>query len=245
MTQQSYSLKEIKNDKISPEQKKYFLHGYLVNDKGEKIFLDNTSIFLNNDEYYNLITNQKVIISLDEIVSIFKSVPIIKEPKIPFPQVDNFERFIGICEKLYQHESLSKEQIMSMFDIKPRHYNFNVAAGKYLGIINNESTTNISLNQIGIGIFSLDIKQRYLAIVSLILRHKPFHDLFRFFLDNERMPTTDEIFHIFKTNKLYNLNSDVTLKRRAQSASSWIKWILNLMEYEKISQNDKIQSILF
>lgn len=230
MTQNSYSLKKIKNNVTSSDMKHCFLNGYLLNEDGEKIYIDDLSIFLDNKEYYSLKNNQKVIISLKEIISVYNSAPIIKEPKIPFPQVDNFERFIKICEKLYQYESLSKEQIMNMFNVIPRHYNFNISAGKYLGIINNETRKNVSLNQIGIGIFSLNLKDRNLAIVSLILRHKPFHDLFRFYLDYERVPTSNEIYEILKTNNLYQLNSEVTLKRRAQSAKTWIIWILDLIQ---------------
>ena len=117
-----------------------------------------------------------------------------------------------------------------MFDINPRQYSFYISAGMYLGLINNEISKQRSLNQIGLGIFSLDIKERNLAIVKLILQHKPFHDVFRFYLDNERIPTSDEIFEILKGNKIYNVNSDVTLKRRATSVRSWIKWIVNLYE---------------
>ena len=51
-----------------------------------------------------------------------------------------------------------------------------------------------------------------------------------FYLDYHRIPTSDEIFDILKRNKIYNVSSDVTLKRRATSVRSWIKWIVNLYE---------------
>lgn len=230
MTKKSYLLKEIKDLEIASEKEQYFLNGSLIDSDGNIIYFDRTPIFLNKKEYNTIKRNQKVIFSFEEILSIFKSVPILKEPKIPFPQADIFEVFVEICEKLYQHKSLTREQIMKMFDINPRQYSFYISAGMYLGLINNEISKQRSLNQIGLGIFSLDIKERNLAIVKLILQHKPFHDVFRFYLDNERIPTSDEIFEILKGNKIYNVNSDVTLKRRATSVRSWIKWIVNLYE---------------
>ena len=230
MIEKSYSLKEIKDEEKTLDKEQYFLNGSLIDSEGNVIYFDRTPIFLNKSDYYILKNNQKIIFSFEEISSIFKSVSIIREPKIPFPQADIFEIFIEICEKLYQHESLSKEQIMAMFDINPRQYSFYISAGMYLGLIDYEISNQRSLNQIGLGIFSLDIKKRNLAIVKLILQHKPFHEVFRFYLDNKRLPRSDEIFDILKQNKIYNVNSDVTLKRRAASVRSWIRWIINLYE---------------
>ncbi|MBQ2962723.1 hypothetical protein [Methanobrevibacter sp.] len=228
MDKKSYSLIEIKDADKTADIEEYFFNGSLIDSEGNIIYFDRTPIFLNKSEYYSIKRNQKVLFSFEEVLAIFKSVPIIREPKIPFPQADIFEIFIEICEKLYQHKSLSREQIMKMFDINPRQYSFYISAGMYLGLINHEKSKQRSLNQIGLGVFSLDIKERNLAIVKLILQHKPFHDVFRFYLDYQRIPTSDEIFDILKKNKIYNVSSDVTLKRRAMSVRSWIKWIVNL-----------------
>ena len=230
MEKKSYFLKQIKDDEILYDEEQYFLNGSLMDSEGNVIYFDRTPIFLNKREYFTLKRNQKIIFSFEEILAIFKSVSIIREPKIPFPQADIFEIFIEICEKLYQHKSLTREQIIDMFEINPRQYSFYISAGMYLGLINHEKSKQRSLNQIGLGIFSLDIKNRNLAIAKLILQHKPFHDVFRFYLNNQRIPSSDEIFDILKQNKIYNVNSDVTLKRRAMSVRNWIKWIVNLYE---------------
>ncbi|MBQ3422306.1 MAG: hypothetical protein IJH34_11715 [Romboutsia sp.] len=230
MLKKYYSLKQIKDVDITSDENEYFLNGSLIDLEGNKIFLDRIPIFINKQDYYTLKRNQKIIFSFEEILSIYKSVPIIREPKIPFPQADIFEIFIEICEKLYQHKSLSREQIMHMFELNPRQYSFYISAGMYLGLIDNKKSKQRSLNQIGTGIFSLDIKERNLAIVKLIFQHKPFHDVFRFYLETEQIPSSDEIFDILKQNKIYNVNSDVTLKRRATSVRSWIKWIVDLYE---------------
>ena len=230
MEKKSYFIKEINDGEIISDKEQYLLNGTLIDLEGNVLYFDRTPIFLSKIEYHTLKRNQKIIFSFEEILSIFKSVSIIREPKIPFPQADIFEIFIEICEKLYQHKFLSREQIMKMFEINPRQYSFYISAGMYLGLINNEKSKQRSLNQIGLGIFSLDIKNRNLAIVKLILQHKPFHDVFRFYLDNQRIPTSDEIFEILKQNKIFNVYSDVTLRRRATSVRAWIKWIINLYE---------------
>ena len=148
-----YFLNEITDADITSDKEQYFLNGYLLDSEGNVIYLDHTPIFLNKKDFHALKKNQKNIFSFEEILSIFKSVPIIREPKIPFPQADIFEIFIDICEKLYQHKYLSREQIMKMFEINPRQYSFYISAGMYLGLINNEKSKQKSLNQIGTGIF--------------------------------------------------------------------------------------------
>ena len=65
-------------------------------------------------------------------------------------------------------------------------------------------------------------------MVNCILEHKPFYNVFSKYLENMMLPSTFEIFDILKCMEIYNVNSDVTLKRRSLSVSSWIKWIVKL-----------------
>lgn len=230
MTKKPFKLEKLDNDEDILNNE-YILNGTLVDSNGETIFLNNAIIFLDEDDYFYLKNNQEYICSFEEILSIFKSVAIRKEPKIPFPQADVFEVFVEICEKLYQHKSLTKIQIMDIFNLNPRQYSFYMSAGEYLSLINKKTSSNErSLSQIGLGVFSLSIKQRNLAIVKLILQHKPFYEVFRLYLDDKIIPDTDEIFEVLKRNEIYNVNSDVTLRRRATSVRSWIKWIIALYD---------------
>ena len=86
------------------------------------------------------------------------------------------------------------------------------------------------LTEKGKQIFSFDEKEKYLAITGLILEHKPFYDVFKAYLDNKRYLNHNEIFDILKNENLYNIKSDVTIKRRASAVKNWIEWILNLYD---------------
>ena len=163
-----------------------------------------------------------------DVLNIYQNLNLIKEPKIPFPQSDNFEIFVTICEKIYECEKLSRDEIMKIFDILPRQYSFYISAGNYLGLFKKEKVTNIYLSNKGRGIFSLNDKQKKLALVKLILQHKPFYDVFTVYLDYFVVPDTNDIFLILKKSELYNINSDVTLKRRSTTVKNWINWIVNL-----------------
>lgn len=167
-------------------------------------------------------------IIFDDIKQIFDSIEIVNEPDLPFPQVDNFKELINISEGLFQN-IMSREQIIQVYELQPRQYSFYIAAGEYLGLF-EKSNNDIFLSTKGLKIFMKSEKEKNLSLVHLILEHKPFYDVFRMYLENNKIPHVNEIFLILKENNIYNISSDVTLKRRATSVRSWIKWIVNLYE---------------
>ncbi|WP_413862296.1 SPOR domain-containing protein [Methanobrevibacter sp. UBA417] len=165
-------------------------------------------------------------ISFDDIKRVYDSVEFIEEPKVPFPQADNFFTLINICNELNKH-CLSPDEIKEKFNLQPRHYSFYVSAGIYLDLI-VKTYDNLCLSKKGKEIFSLSDKELNLNLVNCILEHKPFYNVFSKYLENMMLPSTFEIFDILKCMEIYNVNSDVTLKRRSLSVSSWIKWIVKL-----------------
>ena len=180
---------------------------------------------------WNMETKDKNIdnISFDEIKDIYQSVNLINEPEISFPQADGMDDIIKLAEKLYVQNSLNKSQIMEFLNVKTRHYSFIISAGQYLGIFErNIGIHNLSAK--GKEIFSLSTRNRNLKIVCSVLEHKPFYDVFTKYLETKLIPTSDEIFEILKNNYIYNVNSDVTLRRRASSVRTWITWIVDLID---------------
>lgn len=168
------------------------------------------------------------IITLEDILDIYYSVNLIPEPEIPFPQADVFDVFIAICKHLHDFGSLTRNEIMEIFQLKPRQYSFYKGAGEYLGLI--ERTRNsFNLTQEGLNLFSCNYKERNLGIVKLILQHKPFHDVFALYLENGEFPSSNDIFGVLKNNEIYNVNSDVTLKRRSSTVKGWMDWIISLI----------------
>lgn len=173
------------------------------------------------------IQNSKLI-RKEEIIDIFNNVSIIQEPEIPFPQVDVLSDLISVLDELYSYE-MSREDIMTLFDMKKRQFKYFMSAGNYLGLL-EKNENKYSLNEKGKEIFSLDLHDRNLEIVKLILEHKPFRDVYKNYLIHGTIPHRDIVADILKENNIYNVKSEVTLKRRATSTRSWIKWIVNLYE---------------
>lgn len=168
------------------------------------------------------------IISKKEIIDLFNNISIVEEPEIPFPQFDVMDEFVSFCEELYNH-SMSKEELMASFNIENRHYAFFTSAMKYLGIFELKEG-KVSLNSLGKEIFSLNNHDKYLELTKLILQHKPFSDVFTCYVQTDILPNSNDIFIILLNNQLYNLNSEVTIRRRSSTVRNWIRWIINLFE---------------
>lgn len=169
--------------------------------------------------------NEKLL-QYDDIINIYNSTTLIKEPKVPFPQADDFNTFLNICERLYLYR---KDDLISYYNLHEDQYERYMFAGEYLGLI-KKNKNQFSLSVQGILIFKKIPRQKYLSIVKLIFEHKPFNDVFSSFLRNNSIPTLDEIYTILNNNNLDNINSSITLRRRARTLKNWIKWIVSLYE---------------
>jgi len=176
---------------------------------------------------------QEGAINIEAIQSILDSVRVVKEPELPFPQADSFERVINLCELLKQKGFISKEDITQNYDFDHRQTDYYSNAGKYLGLIENGRENNqvgCTLTKVGLRIFGLPIVERQLKFVELILSHGAFRDTLKRYFDKGDTPSKDEVIDIMKNSKLHKVDSEQTYKRRASTIISWINWILELIE---------------
>jgi hypothetical protein len=169
-------------------------------------------------------------ITIEDVELLANSINSVPEPMVPFPQADKFERVIDLCSNLYnQNKSLEEIALDYGFDIRQADYYS--AAAIYLGLVEkkfDDGITQFSLTEIGKQIFDLNYKERQLSLCKKILEHKVFMAVYKISLDRE--PAVQDIVTIMKTNYLYNIQSDETYKRRAQTIRCWIDWIFKLVE---------------
>ncbi|EMJ3792893.1 transcriptional regulator [Clostridioides difficile] len=169
-------------------------------------------------------------IALGDILSILEKVDIIKEPKIPFPQADNFKRVINLCELLL-NDDMKKEDIVSKYDFDPRQADYYTNAGIYLGLINKKSNSQLmySLSSKGKKIIRQKHRDRQLSLAKLILEHEVFNKSFKLYLKKGESPNKKEITNLMKESYVHNVKSDITLMRRSSTVISWTNWILSLV----------------
>lgn len=172
-------------------------------------------------------------INLEFVQKILEQVRIVKEPHIPFPQANSFERVINLSELLNEHKVLNREYITGNYDFDVRQTNYYTDAGRYLGLIDKKQENGeviYFLTDTGQELFNLSLINRQLRFIELILSHTVFNKILKFYFKKSELPDKDEIVEIMKESDLYNINSDKTFKRRASTISSWINWILDQAE---------------
>ena len=165
---------------------------------------------------------------MENIQNILDNIEVVKEPELPFPQANNFERVINLCELLKQKGFISKSDITQNYDFDQRQTDYYSNAAMYLGltkVVRENGQIGCILTQIGSRIFNLSIAERQLEFVKLILAHAAFRNTLKLYFDKGDVPTKCEIVEIMKSSKLYNINKEKTYRRRASTVISWINWI--------------------
>lgn len=169
----------------------------------------------------------------DDLVQVFRTVPIVPEPEIPFPQADSFPRVVDLLGLLVEND-MSKEHITRNYDFDVRQTNYYTSAGMYLGLIEKYNDENkqvmFRLTKDGRAIMKLRTKDKFLELVKSILAHEPFRQVFAEYLEKGVVPEKARVIEIMKGCRLYNVNSESTYVRRASTVSGWVNWMLALPE---------------
>ena len=184
------------------------------------------SIILLKEKRYSI---QEGIINIELIQKILDSTKTVKEPEIPFPQADSFERVINLCELLKERGFLTRDEITQNYDFAGRQANYYSDAGRYLGLIDRNNGISI-LSNLGEKIFNKPIFERKLDFIKLILSHAPFKKTLQSYFENGEIPTKEEIIEIMRSCKLHNVVTNSTFSRRASTIKSWINWIIDQIE---------------
>ena len=194
-----------------------------------------------NPNHYNsikLIRQKKYairegVINIELIQKALNNIVVVDEPRIPFPQADSFERVINLCELLNDRIFLNQEEITSNYDFDKRQTDYYTNAGKYLGLIDKKRENNeivYFLSQKGTELFKFSIFDRQIEYAKIILSHYVFNKTLEYYFKKGDRPNKQEIVEIMKKSKLYNVDSDSTFNRRSSTISSWINWIMDLIE---------------
>lgn len=172
-------------------------------------------------------------ICLADIENLLRTVPLVQEPDISFPQADRMSRIINLIE-LLNEKPMTKQNIISEYAFDERQTNYYTDAGRYLGLIDktHDEDGNIlfHLSTCGHRIMSLEYKERQLALVTQILMHKVFNETLKLHLQYGEMPDKQTIIQTMKRSNLYHVEADSTYLRRSSTVIGWVNWILGIIE---------------
>lgn len=171
-------------------------------------------------------------IGLEDILDVLDKTQIVSEPEIAFPQADSFPRIIDLLGLLVEND-LDRETITLNYDFNERQTYYYTTAGMYLGLMERYTDTEtkqvkFALSNKGRVIMNKSFKHKYLSLVGCILAHQPFKQVFVEYLQTSSLPERGRIVEIMKRCNLYNVNSEHTYKRRAQTIIKWVEWIFDL-----------------
>jgi len=176
------------------------------------------SISLAQKNTYKIIYNNKSRLSLSEIKTI-------KERRdIPFPQADAFEKIKEIVVLVGDHINTAQD-IAEIYGITPRQGNYYLSAAKYLDLVKGRKEYN--LTKLGEIIYNTDFKQRNLLLSKQILKHIPFIQVMRKYLENSILPKKDEVIKIMNSTTINTTENKEVINRRASTVRGWIEWINN------------------
>lgn len=173
-------------------------------------------------------------IYLSDIENILKEVQIVNEPDISFPQANSMSRIINLIE-LLSEKSMTKQDITSQYAFESRQTNYYTDACRYLELIEKGkpapgSPISFSLSKFGLQIMSMNYKERQLAIIKQILKHRIFNEVLKLHLTSGEMPDITTIAELMKKCNLYKIGAESTFKRRASTISGWVNWILGVID---------------
>ena len=172
-------------------------------------------------------------ITLADIESLLRTMPTVQEPEISFPQANSMSRIINLME-LLNEKPMTKQDITSEYAFDERQTNYYTDAGRYLDLMDKERDEDgnilFQLSSRGRHIMSLEYKERQLAIVAQILKHRAFKETLKLHLQCGEMPDTQTVVQIMRQSDLYHVEAESTYVRRSSTIVGWINWILSIIE---------------
>lgn len=173
-------------------------------------------------------------ITIKDIARLLDTTAIQDEPdEVTFPQADSLDRVVSLCKLLLQHRELDKFTIAKYFTFDSRQGDYYANAACYLGLAEKKSRASqtFSLTEAGRSLLSMPQKERTLELMRRIIRQGPFRATLESYMSRGgRFPDRDEIVRYMKASKVQRINI-TTMRRRASTVRSWVKWVLEQTEY--------------
>ena len=130
---------------------------------------------------------------------------------IPFPQADDLDKVILFVNKIFQGNT--RTEIMITLSITSRQIDYYGNAAVFLNLLEREKK-QFFINSQGILFCESNKISQKNKMISILSKHQ----IFSKFIKDE-----DNIYIILKDEYLATF-SDATIKRRAQTIYSWVKW---------------------
>lgn len=182
-----------------------------------------SSATLVNQQRYRIVPDD---ITLAEIQETIDAAQVAPEPDVPYPQADNFDRVINLCELVKADPYKTKKSLTEEYNFVKRQGDYYFNAARYLGLVRLNTDKFIELTPLGEEVFSMSLRQRQLALVGLIFQHQPFVDVYNLWIETGEPPSLAVISDVIERYRPDASGS--TPRRRATTTRNWLRWVLDL-----------------
>ena len=146
------------------------------------------------------------------------------QEEVPLPQADSFSKVIATLD-LIDSGCKTANDIANELEFDARQGKYYIDALRYIDLVNkSDKYGEYNLSPIGFMLESKDIKSRNTEIIKLILKHQPFYDVYKYYIENNNLPSRDYIKDIIR--KYISNMSEETINRRSSTIRGWIEWII-------------------
>ena len=147
--------------------------------------------------------------------------------EVPFPQADSFSKVIGALE-LINTEVNTAKKIAVELEIDDRQGKYYIDSLRYLGLVEkDEIYGKYKLTGYGfVLINNYERKLRNQILIRRILQHRPFYEVYEYYLENGEIPNREFIRNVIK--KYIPDMSYETINRRASTIRGWVQWIIGV-----------------
>jgi hypothetical protein len=158
------------------------------------------------------------------------------EPKVPFPQADNFITILKLLSDMDELGSIDSTHITNNYNLKSnreessgRQVSYYISACKYIGVVESyrENSVRYRLNYVGKSIIKKSRNEFKIELIKLLLKRHIFNQIYYNWILKNKFPTKEEIIQLIsdKNFKKSKEMKDSTIKRRANTVYRWSKWI--------------------
>ena len=146
------------------------------------------------------------------------------QSEVPLPQVDSFSKVIGTLE-LFNNGLTTASEVAEELEFDNRQGKYYIDALRYLGLVDKDDNFGrYKLSPSGFVLLNYDVKSRNKELIAFILKHKPYYDVYKYYLENNELPNKQYVKDIIR--KYIPDMAEETINRRASTIRGWIQWII-------------------
>ena len=146
------------------------------------------------------------------------------QSEVPLPQADSFSKVIGTLE-LFNNGLTTASEVAEELEFDNRQGKYYIDALRYLGLVDKDDNFGrYKLNPSDFVLLNYHVKSGNKELIAFILKHKPYYDVYKYYLENNELPNKQYVKDIIR--KYIPDMAEETINRRASTIRGWIQWII-------------------